>query len=175
MRDSKNKIAELEEISPIVEAYIPGEMRTFTSADTVENKNENALMYPMDMLNTLSHVSALPEDMLSLKRGFIEMLLRNLDPENGHVNKTRYIVEIITNKVLFLRIATEVRKGAKLTLLRIIYGPGDDPFPVPGFKRQQFPIQAHFSTTMRKAQGIRLEKSSELTFRKTALVTISRM
>lgn len=43
MGDFDDKNAELEEVNAIVEALIPSKMRTFTSAYTVENENENAI------------------------------------------------------------------------------------------------------------------------------------
>lgn len=54
------KNEELEEINGIVVVYIPGEMREFPSADTMENYNENALRYPMEVQSSISHESALP-------------------------------------------------------------------------------------------------------------------
>lgn len=61
------KHVELEGVNAIVGPYIPGEMRTITSADTVETKDENALRYPVEMLNTLHHRSHLADHMLSPK------------------------------------------------------------------------------------------------------------
>lgn len=52
--------AVLEEMNTIVVAYIPGELKTGSSADIVENDDENVLRYEVEMLNTLSHRSTLP-------------------------------------------------------------------------------------------------------------------
>lgn len=49
------KNAELENINAIMRANIPGELKRFTSVDTVEDKNKNALKYMIEMLNTPSH------------------------------------------------------------------------------------------------------------------------
>lgn len=68
-------------------------MRNFITADTVENENKNALRNPMKMLNALKHGSTLVEDMISLKKSFIAMLLHKLYPRNGHLNGTKYIVK----------------------------------------------------------------------------------
>lgn len=83
-------------------------MRKFKRADTVENENENALTYLMEMLITLSHGSAFPGHMLSLKKGFIVMLLCNLDTKNGDVNGTQYVVENMANNFLLLQITTSM-------------------------------------------------------------------
>ena len=80
---------------------IPGPYRTYLSADKVQNEDTNAVMYPTEMLNTLKARSALPDHKLKLKKGFIVMLLRNLDPTSGHVNGARYVFENITNNLLF--------------------------------------------------------------------------
>lgn len=80
------KNAELDEIETIVGAYIQSKLRTFTSPDTF--KNENTLRYPVDMLNTTFHRSALPNYTLIHNEGFIVMLLNNLNPLNVHVIRT---------------------------------------------------------------------------------------
>lgn len=70
-------------MNAIVGAHIPGEMRHFKCADIVEIEDQNAPWYPMDMLNTPRYGSALPDHMCSLKKGFIVMILCNLDPKMG--------------------------------------------------------------------------------------------
>lgn len=49
------KNAELEKMNTIVGAYSLGELKNFTSADTAEYEDENALRYPTEVQNTLSH------------------------------------------------------------------------------------------------------------------------
>ena len=88
-----------------------------------------------------------------LKKGYIVMLLRNIRPLDGHCNGTRYIVDKMTNSLLFLRVAVGAHKGAKLLLPRMPCGPGDNDFPVPGFQRLQFPVRPCFAITTNKAQG----------------------
>lgn len=140
----------------MVGAYILREMRTFTSTYSVENENENALWYPMQMLNSFSYRSALLDHTFSLKKGFIVLLLRNLVPENANVNGTRFIVEYMTNKVLFLHIAAVMRKGAKQTLPLLICGLIDHYYRVPGFK----PLNFWFSFALRLR--LTLHKSNSL-------------
>lgn len=53
---------------------------------------------------------------LTIKLGFIVMLLRNLQPANGHVIGARYIVMFMTNIVLFLTSKNE-RGGRKRLIL----------------------------------------------------------
>lgn len=115
--------AEIAKSKTIAGAYILRKMRTFTGTDRVEKWNGSALRYPMKMLNTFSHGSALAEHMLNLKKGFIDMLLCSLDSKTLHWKGKRYIVLIMTNKVLFFRTATRIRKVAK----RFYYETGVDP------------------------------------------------
>lgn len=75
-------------------------MRTYVSVDTVENEDNNGHRYPQEMLITLSHRSDLSDDMLNFNKGFLDMLLRNIDPRSGHVNETKYMMENMSNKRL---------------------------------------------------------------------------
>lgn len=64
--------------------------------------------------------------MLSLKEGFISMLLCNIYPKYGHVNSTRGVVGDMTQYVLFLKIATAMRKEGKLSPLQTNFDLSDD-------------------------------------------------
>lgn len=64
------------------------------------------------MLNTLSHGSAVPDHMLSLKKLFVLMLFCKLDPKNGNFKGKRYVLENITNNVILLQIPAGMREGA---------------------------------------------------------------
>ncbi|CDF35670.1 partial DNA helicase [Chondrus crispus] len=143
----------LDEVNEVIGNMIPGPCRTYLIADKVENEDTNALIYPTEMLNTLTAGSALPDHKLKLKKGFIVMLLRNLDPATGHVNGARYVIENMTKNLLFLRVTTGSHQGNRLFLPRMPCGPGDDNFPIPGFTRTQFPIRTCFALTTNKAQG----------------------
>ena len=143
----------LEEVNEVVDDMIPGPYRTYLSADKVENEDTNALIYPTELLNTLTAGSALPDHKPKLKKCFIFMLLRNLDPTAGHVNGTQYVMENMTNNLLFLRVTTGSHEGNRLCLPRMPCGPGDDNFPIPSFTRTQFPIRTCFALTKNKAQS----------------------
>lgn len=58
-----------------------------------------------------------------------------MDPKNGHVNGTKYVLENITNEVLYLRSASVISRGAKLVFPLVSSGPGDDLSSVLAFKR----------------------------------------
>lgn len=94
----------------------------------------------MEILNVLSLESTLPNQILSLKKGSLVKLLCNVDPGNGHGNGARYVLEIMTNNVLVFWIAIGMHKGSNRNLSKKSCGSRDDSFPVPRFKRIQFPI-----------------------------------
>lgn len=72
------------------------------SLDTVESEDENALRYLIKMLYTVNYGSTCPDHMISLKKDFVDMILRNLDSKNGLVDETRYAAKSTINSVLFL-------------------------------------------------------------------------
>lgn len=78
--------AKIEKITEVVGTYIPGEMKMYTSTDTVESEDENALGYTMEMLNILSQRSDLPNHQGNLKKVYIVIVPRNFGPKNGHLN-----------------------------------------------------------------------------------------
>lgn len=107
------KNGSLEETIKMAGAHIPGRMKTHTIANSVDNENENVFRYSMEILNTLTHGSALPDHRLSLKKGIIVMLLRSLDAKNGHVRRTVYVVGNMTNHALVLWTASANAKRHK--------------------------------------------------------------
>ncbi|CDF38180.1 ATP dependant DNA helicase PIF1 [Chondrus crispus] len=119
----------LEQVNEVIGNMMPGPYRTYLSADKVESEDTNALIYPTEMLNTLTAGSDLPDHKLKLKKGFIVMLLRNLHPTSGHVNGARYVIEKMTNNLFFLRVTSGSHEGNRLCLPRMPCGPGDDKIP----------------------------------------------
>ena len=121
----------LRTVNAMVGDMGPGPYKEYLSADSVE-KEENALNYPVEFLNTLTAGSALPDHKLRLKKGFPVMLLRKIDAKKGHVNGARYVVEKMTENLLYLRGTVGKAKGVPLCLPRMPCGPGDDRFPISG-------------------------------------------
>lgn len=89
----------------------------------------------------------------SLKKGYVIILLWNLQPWNGYVNGSCYTVDFKTNNFLLLRVASESNNGKRLILLRMLCKLGNDNFPIPGFKRTQFTVRNCFSIMNNNAQG----------------------
>ena len=59
----------------------------------------------------------------------------------------------MTNNLLILKSIMGVHKGKILSLPKMPCGPGDDQFPIDGFKRVQFPVRVCFGLTTNKSQG----------------------
>lgn len=55
----------------------------------------------LDTLYSSTAVSSLSDHQLLLKKGFTVMMVRNIDPENGHSIVAWCIIEKITNSILF--------------------------------------------------------------------------
>lgn len=69
-----------------------GDSPTLLIADLVTKGDENVLRYPPEFLNSLSPGS-LSGHMITLKEGFIFMLLRNKHKQGIHSNETRFIIQ----------------------------------------------------------------------------------
>jgi hypothetical protein len=144
----KNK--EVFAINAQVLQLIPGPATAFRSSDSVQDENQT-LAFPTEFLNNLTP-NGFPEHRLELKIGCTIMMLRNLDPEHGDCNGSRYVVtEIHANTIVARNI---IGKFAG----KVIYIPKvkliDDGKVYP-FKliRVQFPIRLCYAITINKSQG----------------------
>jgi len=131
----------------------PGDERVYLSHDSVE---ENEHQYPIEFINSLSP-SGMPPHTLRLKKHCVIMLLRNLDPANGHCNGTRYIVDQLHDHILDAVIACGPHTGKRLFIPRIPLCPSDNVFPF-HMTRRQFPVRPSFAITANKSQGQTLKK-----------------
>lgn len=155
------KNTERKEMNEIVGAYIPGEMRNFTSANTVEIENKNRPRCLTKMLNIFSQVSGLSDHLPNPKKGSIVLLLCKLDTRKEHVNGPRFVVESMTTNVSFLRIETGMEESAKFDTLEISCGSGEESFPVPTFKPLLFPILRVFCKHREQSKGAVLSGKAE--------------
>ena len=80
------------------------------------------------------------------------MLLRNLDPKNGHCNGVKYTIQNMQDHVIHAMAISGSNPGAKLFIPRItlISTTGSLPFTM---RRKQFPVRQAFAMTANKAQG----------------------
>ena len=147
----------------IIERF-PGRSQTFLSADSVvcDNPDEQKAMelnYPTELLNSIESGSSLPDHKIKLKKGVVVMLLRKIRQNCGHMNGTRYVVHNMTKNLLFLRAISGICKGNSILLSRMNCIPGKDDFPIPGFRRCQFPVRVCFAMTINKAKASRCQVS----------------
>ena len=145
--------SEVDNINKIIMDVFPGEEKIYRSHDTVE---ENEHQYPVEFLNTLCP-SGMPPHKLHLKKHSVIMLLRNLDPVNGHCNGTRYVVEHLHDHIIDATIACGPHSGKRIFIPRIPIIPSDNIFPF-NMKRKQFPVRPAFAITANKAQGQTLQQ-----------------
>ena len=141
-----------QEINQKMIKQLPGQLYTYFSFDKILNTKQSHL-FPTEFLNK-QEVSSMPPHLLELREGAPIMLIRNLDPANGHVNGSRYIVRKLTTRVIYAELATGPKHmiGNSLMIPRILFHPEDATLPLE-FERKQFPIRPCFAMTANKSQG----------------------
>ena len=106
-------------------------------------------MYPTEFLNTIE-LQGIPSHHLELKPGAVVILLRNLNPSEGHVNGTRYIVQNLLPHVIDATAISGSKIGNKIFIPRIWLASKDPSLPFE-MKRKQFPVKLAYSLTANKA------------------------
>ncbi|XP_014673789.1 PREDICTED: uncharacterized protein LOC106814041 [Priapulus caudatus] len=128
----------------------PGTNRVYKSSDTIEDHEERH-QYPEEFLNSLNP-SGLPPHLIKLKPCAPIILLRNIDPIQGHCNGTKYVVTYLNDHVIDATIASGVHVGKKLFIPRVSLSPSENLYPFK-LQRRQFPVRTAFAMTSNKAQG----------------------
>jgi len=148
------KNADVDNINSSILESFPGNKATFTSADSVAEREYDYI--PPEFLHTLTP-SGFPLHKLELKKGAPLMLLRNLDPFQGLYNGTRMILVDWTPRVLRCRVlkaglGDEHQDDHMVFIPRmnLLASAEDNPIPL---KRRQFPVRLAFAMTINKAQG----------------------
>ena len=141
-------------INRILLDLLPGDSTVYNSCDSVSEAE--AHMYPTEFLNTIE-LQGIPPHHLELKPGAVIILLRNLNPSEGHVNGTRYVIQNLLPHVIDVTAISGSNIGAKLFIPRIWLATKDPTLPFE-MKRKQFPVKLAYSMTANKAQGQTLEQ-----------------
>ena len=141
---------DVDRLNEIIMAKLPGASTLLVSADTVADENQ-ATQYPTEFLNTVN-ISGMPPHKMSLKINAPIMLLRNMDPKNGHCNGSRYILMRISHRLLEAKLLSGEHAGATLLIPRILLSPSDTDLPFT-LRRRQFPVRPAFCMTINKSQG----------------------
>ena len=105
------------EINKLLLSQLPGESTEYKSCDKVSNSECH--MYPTEFLNTIE-LQGIPPHNLELKLGAVIMLLRNLNPSEGHVNGTRYVVQNLLPHVIDVITISGNNIGSKLFIPRML-------------------------------------------------------
>jgi hypothetical protein len=127
----------------------PGEVQTYTSADSVLDQRAAAL-YPTEFLNALN-LSGIPPHELKLKLNCPVMLMRNLNALGGLCNGTRMICRGFRPHVIEAEIISGSHIGQRVFLPRISLTTTDTDLPFQ-LRRRQFPIRVCFAITINKSQ-----------------------
>ena len=136
---------------------LPGEVRTYISADSVKCDNEDErLNYPMEFLNSLTP-SGMPPHWLNLKVNAVVMLLRNLSLQQGLCNGTRLRVTHLHSNCIQATILTGASQGNTVLIPRIKLAPSDINLSFV-LERHQLPFRLAYSMTINKAQDQTFEK-----------------
>jgi ATP-dependent DNA helicase PIF1 len=149
----------VQEVNNVMLNCFPGEEKVYRSADRIvpeEGVDFNENDYPIEFLNSIC-TTGMPPHILKLKVGCPIMLLRNLDPANGHCNGTRYVVTKLGESVIEAKVAMGTHAGETIFIPRITLSPSDTSLPFK-LQRKQFPVRICFAMTANKAQGQTLSK-----------------
>ncbi|XP_005099567.1 uncharacterized protein LOC101849699 [Aplysia californica] len=120
--------------NPIMQSF-SGEEKVCRSSDSMD---ENEHQYQIEFINSLCP-SGMPPHKLTLRKDSMVMLLRNLDPANGHCNGTRYVVQNLQQHVIDAVVACGPYAGKRLFIPRIPLMPSDNIIIFPfHMRRTQF-------------------------------------
>ncbi|XP_038075107.1 uncharacterized protein LOC119742920 [Patiria miniata] len=150
---------DVDDLNEIISKSIPEDSHTFNSADTVP-LDQNPTLYPTEFLNTLTP-TGLPPHKLQLQKHTPIMLLRNLNPSQGHCNGSRYVITHLTPNIIHAVATCGTHAGKTILIPRIPMMPADNLFPFK-FYRRQFPIRPSFAITINKSQGQTLSQAGVL-------------
>ena len=131
----------------------PGECKIFKSADKVESNED---LFPLEYMNKETP-PGFPQHKLKLKQNAPIMLLRNIDPTNGHCNGTKYVIKQMSENVLDAVVAAGQHAGKRLFIPRISLSTDPNSYAF-SMTRKQFPVRLAFGITSNKAQGQTLKK-----------------
>lgn len=148
--------ATVDDLNEKVLNLMPGEATTLLSADSVETsdqENDEIHQLSTEYLQTLNPGN-FPPAKLTLKKGCIIMLLRNINPQNGLCNGTRLIVRKIGAYLLEVSVMNDNgTQNQQIEIIpRIVLNTleGEYPFIL---SRKQFPVKLSFAMTINKSQG----------------------
>ena len=145
--------SECQKINEFVLDKIPEVYVTYKSHDFTSDANSH--LYPTEFLNTLE-IPGFPPHNLKLKKNSVIMLLRNLNPLEGHMNGTKYVVNNLAPHVIDATSISPNNNGARIFIPRINMTAADNTLPFQ-FTRKAFPVKSAYAFTANKSQGHSLD------------------
>jgi ATP-dependent DNA helicase PIF1 len=79
---------------------VHGQEHVFLSVDSVETKDDQAMVIGMEFFNTIILLVGMPPHHLALKVGFLVIVLRNLNVASGLCNGTRLIIWRLARRLI---------------------------------------------------------------------------
>ena len=137
-----------KEVNDLITNKFPGIERVYKSSDTTIDMNPE---FSPEFLNTIELPGMAPH-CLRLKKGMLVMLMRNLNPPEGHCNGVKYIINNLLERVIEVTAVNGSNPGAKLFVPRIIMDNNDSTLPFT-MRRRQYPLKPAFGMTANKSQG----------------------
>ena len=136
-------------------SLIHGKEKVYLSLDSISkadgfvNSQNNA--FSVEFLNTIK-CSGLPNHEISLKKGVLIILLRNIGQSAGLCNGTTLIVSHLGEHTIEAKNFTGCKEGDTVLIPRITLTPTDNVNLLVKIQRRQFPINIYFSMTINKSQ-----------------------
>jgi len=151
------KNSDVDNVNEEVLKLLEGDSSTYLSSDSIDDENEEDRQnYPAEFLHSLTP-SGMPVHNLSLKKGCIIMLLRNLNTKRGLCNGTRLVVKDLKPNLIIAEVLTGSAEKQVVFIPRVDLAPSNLELPFT-LRRRQFPIKLAFAMTIYKSQGQTLEK-----------------
>jgi hypothetical protein len=146
------KNVDVEAINATITDGFDGDVTTYLSADYFEPGDDNAYVYPVEFLNSLTLQGMAPHK-LHIKVGLPIVLLRNMNRDRGLMNGTRLVVVRCLRYSIQAKIISGSHVGDMVLIPRITLSAEKDPLLPLNFLRRQLPIRVAFAMTINKSQG----------------------
>ena len=114
------KNTDVDRLNETIMKLLPGQEVVLKSLDTVA-ESDQAILYPQEFLNSITLFGLPPHKMTLKKNALAIMLLRNLDPRNGHCNGTRYILKSVTERLIHAEVLVGEYAGSSVLFLEYYF------------------------------------------------------